>query len=91
MGSNSPAFAGKKNLLPLFASLIKAGITKVELKTIDVWGTAEMLIEEGELTLSTAEGKLIDKGKYLVVWKKEGDKWKIFRDMSNSDGPAAGK
>jgi ketosteroid isomerase-like protein len=46
-----------------------------------------MLTEEGEVTLETKEGKQIDKGKYIALWKKEDDKWKLFRDCYSSDLP----
>ena len=54
---------------------------------MDVWGTADLLTEEGEVTMFTKDGQQIDKGKYLVVWKKEDGKWKLFRDMFNSNLP----
>lgn len=87
MGPNAPAVIGKKNIKTEIASFIGAGIAKVELKAIDVWGTAEMLTEEGELTMFTKDGQQIEQGKYLVIWKREDNKWKIFRDMFSSDLP----
>jgi len=87
MGPNEPAVTGKKNIQASFAYLIKAGITKADLKAIDVWGTPEIVTEEGELALFASDGTQIEKGKYIVVWKKEEGKWKIFRDMFNSDLP----
>lgn len=39
-------------------------------------------------TLSGADGKPVtDKGKYVVVWKKIGGKWKNTADIFNSDTP----
>ena len=35
--------------------------------------------------------KIADKGKYIVIWKKEDGKWKIHRDLSNTDLPAVTK
>ena len=29
-----------------------------------------------------------EKGKYVTVWKKEGDAWKVSEDIFNADGPA---
>jgi ketosteroid isomerase-like protein len=37
------------------------------------------------------DGTIADKGKYIVVWKKEDGKWKLHRDLSNSDLPVATK
>ena len=52
-----------------------------------MWGTPEIVTEEGELSLFASDDTLVEKGKYIVVWKKEEGKWKIFRDMFNSDLP----
>ena len=41
-------------------------------------------------SMDGARGRRVeDKGKYLVVWKKEDGAWKIAADMFNSDLPAA--
>ena len=29
-----------------------------------------------------------EKGKYITVWRKEGDAWKVTEDIFNADGPA---
>ena len=43
-----------------------------------------------EMSIKDETGKLInDKGKYLEVWKKQGDgSWKCSADMFSSDLPA---
>ncbi len=87
MGSNSPAASGRKNIQSVLASIINSGATKFDLKLIEVWGTEELIAEEGEFTLATKEGTQFDKGKYIVLWKKEDGKWKLFRDCFNSDLP----
>ena len=42
-----------------------------------------------EMKSKNAAGKMVlDKGKYLTVWKKEADgSWKVLFDMFNSDLP----
>ncbi len=87
MGSNSPAVSGRTNLQSVFSSIINSGATKFDLRLIEVWGTEELLAEEGEFTLATKEGTQLDKGKYIVLWKKADGKWKLFRDCFNSDLP----
>jgi ketosteroid isomerase-like protein len=44
-----------------------------------------------EMSFRRARGKLFfDKGKYLMVWKKQSDgAWKVLFDVSNSDLPPA--
>lgn len=87
MGPNSPAIEGRKNIQAVIAGFINSGATKLNLKINDLWGTEALLAEEGVMTLSTKEGKQLEKGKYIVLWKKEDGKWKLFRDFFNSDLP----
>ena len=87
MGPNAPAIVGKKNIQSAVAGMINAGVGSVKLTTIDVWGTEAMMAEEGALTINSKDGKEVDKGKYIVLWKKEDGKWKLFRDLFNSDLP----
>ena len=35
-----------------------------------LWGDEAMLAEEGVLTVDAKDGKTLDKGKYIVLWKK---------------------
>ena len=92
MGPNGPAVVGRANIQSVIGSFIKGGITKLELTAIEVWGDETTIAEEGVLSLSTKDGKPVDKGKYIVIWKKEDGKWKLHRDMFNSDLPVpAGK
>lgn len=45
------------------------------------------LISGSKLLILDKDGKQLDKGKYIVLWKKEEGKWKLFRDCYNSDLP----
>jgi hypothetical protein len=45
-------------------------------------------VEVGKYTLSVAGGQVVDRGKYVVIWKQEGDEWQWHRDIWNSSLPA---
>ncbi len=54
--------------------------------TTNVYGAGDnYVVEEGAFILMDAEGKAFDDGKYLVVWKKTSDGWKMYRDCFNSN------
>ena len=92
MGANMPAITGKSGIQSTFGGLINAGITGLTLTTADTWGAESLVGEEGTFTLSDKAGKEVDHGKYIVLWKMEDGKWKLFRDCWNSDNPLpAGK
>lgn len=91
MFNNMPSIKGKENLTTAWGGFIRAGVNKLTLTTLEVWGDENFITEEGIFEIKTKDDAAIDKGKYLVLWKKEDGKWKLHRDISNSDLPAATK
>lgn len=86
MFAGSPAIAGRANIQSAFSGTMKSGITKADLKTKDVYGNEDMVAEEGVVQLYIKDQSVAEE-KYIVLWKKEEGKWKIFRDISNSNLP----
>ncbi len=57
---------------------------------IEVAEAGDMAYEIGTYTLSFdgEQGRVEDRGKYVVVWTKEDGEWKVAADIFNSDVPA---
>jgi ketosteroid isomerase-like protein len=88
MMPNSPTASGRGAIQSAFAGLFAAiGTPGLTLTANDVWGTEELLTEVGSYTMTDKTGKEIDKGKYIDLWKMEDGKWKLHRDIFNSDLP----
>ena len=87
MSAGAPAVVGRKNIQSAMSEIVKSGITKVDLRLKEVFGTEDLIAEEGELTLFVKD-KAVAEEKYIVLWKKEDGKWKLFRDIFNSNLPA---
>lgn len=87
MEPNEPAFTGRKAIQTHYSIVMNAGANKLGLVTTGLWGDSKMLSEEGEFTFIDKNGKQLDKGKYIVLWKMEDGEWKLFRDCYNSDLP----
>ena len=88
MGSNMPAVSGKAGITSAFAGMLSMGIGSATLTTNEVYGNEDIVSEVGVYSMSDKAGKEIDRGKYIVLWKKENSQWKLFRDCFNSDNPA---
>jgi ketosteroid isomerase-like protein len=84
---NAPA-TDSKTAGSFMTQLPKMGVTAFTLDTKEVYEGDETVTEVGTYEMS-GDSKTIDKGKYIVVWKKDGDKWKLYRDIWNSDNPPA--
>jgi ketosteroid isomerase-like protein len=59
----------------------------LDLSTQDLEVLGASAVEIGEYTRKQSDGQTLDRGKYLVVWKRVGDDWKIHRDMLNTSQP----
>lgn len=87
---NAPLLKGQKAITAYWQSAFDAGVKGVALKSQEVEKIGTTAIEVGTYTLSGEGGGALDRGKYLVVWKKEGRDWKLHRDIFNSNGAPAG-
>jgi ketosteroid isomerase-like protein len=90
MRPNEPSHVGRSKIQNVYTGLINAGINHLGLTTTGIWSDETMLAEKGLYTFSDKNAKELDRGKYIVLWKKEEGKWKLFRDCYNSDMPLPG-
>src|ERR1700739_1940772 len=87
---NAPIATGKDAITKLIASHLALHYSKLTWhpNRVGVARSGELGYTSGtyELSFKDASGKPIgDKGKYLIVWKKQPDNtWKVLFDMSNS-------
>ncbi len=75
-----PSTVGRNNIIKVFGSMIRDSITGSSFKTVGLWGNDQLLVEEGTGIWSHANGTVVGRGRYLLVWKKNDGKWKILRD-----------
>ena len=68
---------------------------KVVITATNVYGGPDAVIEEGYYTFPGDDGVIYDKGKFIAIWKQEDGKWKLFREIWNTDNappvPVPGK
>jgi len=76
--------SGRKAIAAAFVPMLGAPLS---LKTTEVKTSGDHAIETGTWTLAGPDGKLADEGNYLVVWKKVGKGWFMWRDIWNSSRP----
>jgi ketosteroid isomerase-like protein len=86
---NAPAFIGRAAIAGLVSSYLKYGIKEFKDETTALYGNEDNLIEEGNYLMGDGKGKTLDKGKYLVIWRRIGTDWKVYSDIFNSSSPAA--
>jgi ketosteroid isomerase-like protein len=92
MPDGIPTCVGQGDVCDFFGGAIEQGIVAARFTTQDVEGDDTQAVEIGRYELFSAHPSgdrvRVDDGRYLVVWRKEGDGWRIFRGMFNRAQPA---
>src|SRR5579859_3848131 len=89
MPANSPSLCGRDGLLLFYrAAYYRMGMRNITFTSGGLYGqTDDFVTEQGTYEMFDADNKSVGKGKFLVLWKKTAEGWKMFRDMFNSDAP----
>ena len=87
MPPNAQALCGANAPLEFFRlAYNKFGLRNGKFITTDVFGDGkEFVTEVGFWQSFDANNKMFDNGKFLVLWKKTPEGWKMFRDSFSSD------
>lgn len=87
---NGASVQGRAGIEETFAGLLASGVSALTLESTEVEGHGDSAYEVGRYELQDAGQSVIDTGKYIVIWKKVGEEWKLHRDIWNSDQPVPG-
>ena len=87
LSPNAPAMCGREAAAQFFKTAYEEfGLKNGKFITTAVYGDGkEYVTEEGLWQSFDAQGKLFDDGKFLVLWKKTNEGWKMFRDSFSSN------
>jgi ketosteroid isomerase-like protein len=87
LAPNAPAACGRETFGQFFRSAYQDyGLRNGKFITTNVYGDGkEYVTEEGLWQSFNAKGELFDDGKFLVLWKKTANGWKMFRDSFSSN------
>lgn len=82
-----PRMCGTEAITGFFNMAYKMGTRGITITTEEVMGSKEAVIEIGKYEIFAENNVSVEKGKFIVIWKEENGKWKMHRDIWNSDGP----
>jgi uncharacterized protein (TIGR02246 family) len=74
---------GAAAIKAFFAADVASGATNT-LTTTDVVGSGDVAVETGKWVAQAKDGKHLDHGSYVTVYRKVSGGWKIYRDTWNS-------
>ena len=79
---------GKQGIKAFWSMVIDMGIASATLETVELAEFGDTAVEEGRFKLISADGQIVDHGKFVVVWKDDGGTCKLHQDIWNSSAPA---
>jgi ketosteroid isomerase-like protein len=89
--SYSPMMRGKSKLQEQMKEEVEKGMkfNRVEFNTVEVKEAGNVAIEVGtydmDMTMGENAESMSDKGKYITVWEKMGNDWKVIMETWNTD------
>ncbi|UCC49756.1 MAG: DUF3225 domain-containing protein [Gemmatimonadota bacterium] len=86
---NSDVVAGTAAIQGFWQMVMEAGVAQAQLTTEEAEGFDGTAFEVGGYSLYDSDGNMIDEGKYVVIWKRTEDGWRLHRDIWNSSVPIA--
>jgi ketosteroid isomerase-like protein len=82
---NQEIVKGRTAVEAFWREAIRSGAKGLTLDTGEVSSSGNWAFESGRYTMSDASGKVIERGKYVVVWKNDRGTWKLHRDIWNTN------
>ena len=86
---NSHPVDGRADVQELLQSMMDGGVSSVELITWEVEDCGDTAVEVGRVVMRGDDDEIVDDGKFIVIWKKENDGWRLHRDIVNSSLPSS--
>lgn len=87
MPPNSEPLEGRDSIVQFWALIMGMGIKQANLLTTEVDAQGATAIETGAYRLFGENNTVLDRGKYIVVWKLYKGEWKFHRDIWNTSMP----
>lgn len=83
--TGSDVISGRFAIAEFWQSAFDAGLARAELTTVELDSAGDVAYEVGRYRLSLPDGQVADEGKYVVLWKREDGRWKLHRDIWNTN------
>lgn len=89
--AENPSIAGRDSIRAYYYDKGRNKELKIVITEKNIYGSPELVVEEGIYDFPDGKGGSFDKGKFIALWKKEEGSWKLFREIWNTDLPPVKK
>lgn len=85
MPPGAPLMKGREAMGAMIKNVLAMDVTDYKVESTAIYGGPDDVIEEGTYEIDGQGDKVMEKGKYIVIWKQAAGKWKIYRSIWNTD------
>jgi uncharacterized protein (TIGR02246 family) len=86
---NEPAIFGRDAIRAAFRDTFGTLDLKADIEALETVIDGDLAYVAGRYRMWTGDGVLVDRGKYLEIWRASDGQWLIHRDIHNSSLPPA--
>ena len=86
---NQEQATGHQAIEKYWQTELRGGPVRATITSVEAENCGDTAWDVGTYLIAGTDGKVLDKGKYTTIWKRENGQWKLHRDTINSDLPAA--
>ncbi len=81
---NEPAVFGRDAIRATHQELFAEGDFKIDIEALETVIDGQLAYVAGRYRMWTGDGDLVDRGKYIEIWRPVDGEWMIYRDIYNS-------
>jgi ketosteroid isomerase-like protein len=85
MPTKSPKICGTPGISVHYFNDGKNHDLNIEVVAKNIYGGPVYVNEEGVYKIDDKNGKTLDVGKFIAIWKQENKSWKLYREIWNTD------
>lgn len=86
MAPDMPRVCGLEAIAAFYWNNGQSRTMALDIRGEEVSGTAKEITEVGDYRVLDDKGTELDKGKFIAIYRSEGGRWKVHRELWNSDG-----
>jgi len=86
---NEPAIFGRDAIRAGFSETFASRDLKADIEALEIVVDGDLAYVAGRYRMWTGDGTLVDRGKFLEIWRAVDGQWMIHRDIHNSSLPPA--
>jgi uncharacterized protein (TIGR02246 family) len=85
MPPGSDFVRGREAVVDFWHGVVESGVETIDIETVEVEDYGSAAVRVGLATLAGVDDETLDRVKFIEVWTREDDEWRIHHDIWNSN------